>query len=312
MGKFGLHINFINASIGLNQNEALPILEQQIQETEALKNELNELKAYILKSDNALAKLVPGYKEEMGIEIKHDPVIASASTNIAMQSVATFQNSLNEIIDGYLQNRMQSDFPMDKANLMAKINGLEGGGALVDLEENLSMASIGDIEDFINGVLSRNYLQELKTEIPMLVDAAVSEIIDQVFVIRTEILDGIANGANMSDTERQQLEDKINEVVPIFGVLENLQGTLAQDAVNEICGALDDVLCEICSIINGLPGGIGQTILNANSFEIPPAFLIDVIDFFEGTYGTIKDIEIAWEENIDYGVGDVDVGFSFS
>ena len=103
------------------------------------------------------------------------------------------------------------------------------------------------------------------------------------------MLNEIAIGAGLTPNEKMMLSEKLNEILPIFGLMENV-GDLVIDITNDICAIIDEATCKACDLLNVVPVKPEDI---ASTIEIPLNFTIEVVDFFVITLDMIRSIEIA-------------------
>lgn len=85
-------VSVVNVAVGINTNDMSRVINKQGKEIAALRHEHDKLKLQIEKSNNALANLLPGYAEAMGISIK--PELTASQNNNVPLSQATISKLL--------------------------------------------------------------------------------------------------------------------------------------------------------------------------------------------------------------------------
>lgn len=304
-------INYVNTAIGLNENDVIPILENQVKEMHEMKVEINEIKKYILENETLLAELVPGYleaKEGRSLEIDAD-LIASVNADLTQAANASIMNNLEGqdlygMIDNYAAvRRGDSQLPLDKTQIMSMVNK-------IDSEHDLNLAMfnssnavgiLDDIESVAESILYTDYVAEFKNAMTGAVADAVQLVADEILAVKSQMISDIATAALLTDNEEMMLEEKLNEFFPIFGLLEN-SGQLVTDITNDIFAIIDEAACVVCNQIDSSPIQPDDII---DAISIPLNFFIETIDFFVGTLTTLNNTCVGDEICVEIGgVGD--------
>ncbi len=301
-GSSELHgINYVNTAIGLEHNGMVPVLKNQVNELDKIKTELEEVKKYMLEREEILAELVPGYRERMSLEpitIDEQLIASSNKQRESFTAEAIHQefqeNNLFGLVDAYTQERHGDRYvpSMDNAQIMSMINKIDSEHSLDLSIFNSSMAGPFDgIEDVANDILNKDYIADFKSAITSAVSSAVQEVADQILLVKQQMLDDIASGADFTPNEKTMLDEKLNEILPIFDLMEN-SGQLVNDVISGIFEIIDDAACAICNEIDALPVHPDDIV---DYINIPVEFTLEVIDFFVGTLDEIRNLEIGAE-----------------
>ncbi|WP_235297466.1 hypothetical protein [Portibacter marinus] len=293
--------NFVNTAIGLNNNDVIPLLENQVKEMEKLKVEMNEIKKYISDNEALLSDLVPGYAEaKAGRKLDYDEDLLAAfnrDLTIASQANLSKQLEINDLF-GIIQNYQGrnggvSSLPMDHSQTISMLNMIDSEHNL-DLSlfgQNSSTANLNKIEDMALDILNTDYVAEFKEITRDAVSEAVQVVANEILSVKRKLINEIASGPQFTSNEKMMLQNKINEILPIFGLMEN-SGQIVNDILGEVFELIDEATCEICDKLDELPVTPDDIV---NAINVPVDFFIETVDFFVGSLSTLSNVCIKAE-----------------